>query len=846
LASTRKQNDKENTCTTTTTSTSCASRELNLLASGDDDARTLDEALSITSESPDDLRVFARVKPAKLRDCARAVQVERARACGRSSVLSSPAGRFACHGVFDKESNAKIFARVGQPLVHAVLAGYHGTLLAYGQSGSGKTHTMGDLALAGTANEGLVPQALRHLFARVESAPADIEYEVSMQYLLLHADRVHDLLSEGRGQPVVLREEPSGAVVAQGARTIPLRSVTDALSALTAGAAQMRLVERPSARSHSVCIVAVSRRQSEAARRDAAAAAVARTASADESAAPCVRVSLRAANRGSERGCAVSVCIAASAAPFAPTRQNLDGLTHTLQLAQRTHTALQGKLTMVDLAGSERKGLKSPAGQSAGVHKVNEVSIAALGSVIASLARDEPCYSAPFRSSPLTRLLQEPLCNGRTSLLLCLSPAQADAAESRCTLQLGSRAMAITRNTAAPNSMLDVGALAEHLQRPLHALEQQLVEAQHRLATSTNAHQARVAALEAEVAERESQVCALRRYCAGAQRESVEAESLREQLALARQSVDQTCEELEAANGAAAQAQSQAAAVERRAAEAEGKASQAESAARSARIAADASREREAEMLRAKTEAERALNSALEQCARADAATIEAAGATQRAEARVGEARAEAAASAQAAAAMAAAKSAAELEARRVLEAAMARADAEETPEVADCAELGGPAIDAVQEAASQTARRTARHERATLLDFACTKLGVPWRGRYARVLRVCGDGVSTLDPGSGAVTNVWPWSRVVACDAVAGSTTRLALQIAVGGEDDAGRVAPPVACVLQAVDGLASMLCSRSSLQFEALDKATCQQVLECITQGRHRAISSDVNGAW
>ena len=209
---------------------------------------------------------------------------------------------------------------------------------------------------------------------------------------------MYDLLAPAtQGRPeesLALREEPSGAVYALGARSLPLHSAADALSALAVGAARMKLAAsslgRPQARSHSVCIVEVSRRPSEAARRDAAAAAAARPTTGAE----CVRVSLRAANRDSESSRVVNVRFSTPAASLAPTLHNLasrpagdlgDGalnarersatwLQHTLELAQRTHTALRGRLTMVDLAGSERvaagKGLKSPAGQSAGVQKV--------------------------------------------------------------------------------------------------------------------------------------------------------------------------------------------------------------------------------------------------------------------------------------------------------------------------------------------------------------------------------------------------------------------------------------------------------------------------------------------
>ena len=50
----------------------------------------------------------------------------------------------------------------------AALNGYHGTILAYSQTGSGKTHT-----IFGTeADRGLVPRALDYIFAYIGSESA--------------------------------------------------------------------------------------------------------------------------------------------------------------------------------------------------------------------------------------------------------------------------------------------------------------------------------------------------------------------------------------------------------------------------------------------------------------------------------------------------------------------------------------------------------------------------------------------------------------------------------------------------------------------------------------------------
>eukprot|EP00959_Pyramimonas_sp_CCMP1952_P331239 6936471-Pyramimonas_sp.AAC.1 len=72
-----------------------------------------------------------------------------------------------------------IFERVGKPITESCLQGYHGCLLAYGQTGAGKTFTMqgptnDELHEMETnipvhhAQRGLIPRVLNHVFERIQ------------------------------------------------------------------------------------------------------------------------------------------------------------------------------------------------------------------------------------------------------------------------------------------------------------------------------------------------------------------------------------------------------------------------------------------------------------------------------------------------------------------------------------------------------------------------------------------------------------------------------------------------------------------------------------------------------
>ena len=68
---------------------------------------------------------------------------------------------FAFSGVLGPEqSNADVFSAIGSDACKAVLAGYNGAILAFGQTASGKTHTI----LGSALDPGLIPRSMERLF----------------------------------------------------------------------------------------------------------------------------------------------------------------------------------------------------------------------------------------------------------------------------------------------------------------------------------------------------------------------------------------------------------------------------------------------------------------------------------------------------------------------------------------------------------------------------------------------------------------------------------------------------------------------------------------------------------
>jgi len=80
-----------------------------------------------------------------------------------------------------------------RPIIDQVLDGYNGTVFAYGQTASGKTHTM-----YGPVNDqelqGMVPRMLRTIFTWIENSSMENEFSVVIQMAEVYMEKINDLL----------------------------------------------------------------------------------------------------------------------------------------------------------------------------------------------------------------------------------------------------------------------------------------------------------------------------------------------------------------------------------------------------------------------------------------------------------------------------------------------------------------------------------------------------------------------------------------------------------------------------------------------------------------------------
>lgn len=270
------------------------------------------------------------------------------------------------------DKNARVYDAAGKRLVRRVMEGYHGTVFAYGMTGTGKTYSM-----QGTATSpGMIPLAITDIFSFIRETPQR-EFLLRVSYLEIYNEKIHDLLAA-----------PTGSVAGQGTvqqEEIKLRE--DSKRGVYATPLKEEIVQSPTQLLRVI------------ARGDHAR-----------------RTSSTQYNARSSRSHAVVQIVVESRERSTPTEKR----SATVAGGVRVST-----LSLIDLAGSERAA-ESKERRTEGAH-INK-SLLTLGTVISRLSgnkdksgqpTDKDGKHLPYRDSKLTRLLQPALSGNSLISILC-------------------------------------------------------------------------------------------------------------------------------------------------------------------------------------------------------------------------------------------------------------------------------------------------------------------------------------------------------------------------------------------------------------------------------------------
>ncbi|KAK6094660.1 Kinesin- motor protein [Batrachochytrium dendrobatidis] len=164
--------------------------------------------------------------------------------------------------VFGPEvSQQELFDEVASGILSEVLMGYNCTIFAYGQTGTGKTHTMeGDLAVQGSPDAGIIPRTLYSLFDTLERETA--EYSVRVSFIELYNEEINDLLSpEDDNRKLKIFDDRKGSTLIQGLEEILVKNAADVISILQTGSNRRQKaatkLNHVSSRSHGIFSITV-------------------------------------------------------------------------------------------------------------------------------------------------------------------------------------------------------------------------------------------------------------------------------------------------------------------------------------------------------------------------------------------------------------------------------------------------------------------------------------------------------------------------------------------------------------------------------------------------------------
>ncbi|XP_078442411.1 armadillo repeat kinesin 3 [Wolffia australiana] len=315
-------------------------------------------------------------------------------------------------------SQKRVYEVVAKPVVESVLEGYNGTIMAYGQTGTGKTFTLGRLGEEDTAARGIMVRSMEEILADISPENDSI----SVSYLQLYMETIQDLLVPGNDNIAIVEDPKTGDVSLPGATLVDIRDQKTFVELLRLGeahrfAANTKL-NTESSRSHAILMVHVRR---------------------------------------SVRGRHERESSSESGSSSSPLVKSL-----------RPPIVRKSKLVVVDLAGSERIDKSGSEGHTLEEAKSINLSLSALGKCINALAESSP--HVPFRDSKLTRLLRDSFGGtARTSLVVTIGPSPRHRGETASTIMFGQRAMKV-ENMVKLKEEFDYKSMCRRLENELDRL----------------------------------------------------------------------------------------------------------------------------------------------------------------------------------------------------------------------------------------------------------------------------------------------------------------------------------------------------------------------------------------
>ena len=165
----------------------------------------------------------------------------------------------------ERSTQDEVYLRTTKGVVDSVLKGFNGCVMCYGQTGTGKTHTMSGKIITENGHhesqKGIIPASLAHIFDEIHPT-----HSVVLSYVQLYRDHIQDLLT-GSLQVVQLREDARLGIYLSGVRECVMETAEESLSLLKYADKYRRsfastAMNKMSSRAHTILMINVFQKDS--------------------------------------------------------------------------------------------------------------------------------------------------------------------------------------------------------------------------------------------------------------------------------------------------------------------------------------------------------------------------------------------------------------------------------------------------------------------------------------------------------------------------------------------------------------------------------------------------------
>nr|XP_023669144.1 kinesin heavy chain-like isoform X2 [Paramormyrops kingsleyae] len=172
--------------------------------------------------------------------------------------------------VFDRvfptnTTQEQVYNTCARQIVRDVLEGYNGTIFAYGQTSSGKTHTM-EGKLHDEERMGIIPRIADDIFSHIYTMDENLEFRIKVSYFEIYMEKIRDLLDVTKAN-LAVHEDRNRVPYVKGCTERFVSCPEEVMDIVDEGKANRHVavtnMNEHSSRSHSILLVDITQEHTE-------------------------------------------------------------------------------------------------------------------------------------------------------------------------------------------------------------------------------------------------------------------------------------------------------------------------------------------------------------------------------------------------------------------------------------------------------------------------------------------------------------------------------------------------------------------------------------------------------